>query len=446
MPQPHRPQPRPPADAAPGPADATRPGAPPARALDGILVADFSRVLAGPLAAATLADLGAEVIKVERPGIGDDTRAWGPPFGADPPFAADLPSGADSPSGVEPSSREGGAPRRGTAAYFDAANRSKRGLALDLGDPDDAAAARELARRADVLIENFRPGSLARYGLDHTATRAANPGLVHCTITGFGSGEGAQLPGYDFVVQAVGGLMSITGEPGGTPLKAGVALVDVLTAKDATTGILAALRHRDRTGQGQLVEVNLLSSLLGSLVNQASGHLATGRDPGPMGNRHPSIAPYETLACHDGQLLAVAVGNDRQFRELARALGAPELAEDLRFARNEDRVQNRTNLIKALEGRLASDTPHGWTERLTAVSVPCGPVNTVSEALELAARLGLDPVTPVGEGRVPQVTSPLRLSGTPVAQPFAPPRLDEHGTALRTWLSGPSDDPLPPRM
>ncbi|MCF3146498.1 CaiB/BaiF CoA transferase family protein [Streptomyces platensis] len=440
MPQPHRPQPRPPADAAPGPTDATPPGAPPARALDGILVADFSRVLAGPLAAATLADLGAEVIKVERPGTGDDTRAWGPPFVADPPRAA------GSPSGAKPSAYEEDPPRRGTAAYFDAANRSKRGLALDLGDPDDAAAARELARRADVLIENFRPGSLARYGLDHTATRAANPGLVHCTITGFGSGAGAQLPGYDFVVQAVGGLMSITGEPGGTPLKAGVALVDVLTAKDATTAILAALRHRDRTGQGQLVEVNLLSSLLGSLVNQASGHLATGRDPGPMGNRHPSIAPYETLACRDGQLLAVAVGNDRQFRELARALGAPELAEDLRFARNEDRVRNRTDLIKALEGRLASDTPHGWTERLTAASVPCGPVNTVSEALELAARLGLDPVTPVGDGRVPQVTSPLRLSGTPVAQPFAPPRLDEHGTALRTWLSGPSDDPLPPRM
>ncbi|WP_395370816.1 CaiB/BaiF CoA transferase family protein [Streptomyces tubercidicus] len=358
-PQPPRPQPRPPADATPARADAAvtdpagtePPTPPPARALDGILVADFSRVLAGPPAAATLADLGAEVIKVERPGTGDDTRAWGPPFATDR-----------------------------TAAYFDAANRSKRGLALDLGDPDDAAAARELARRADVLIENFRPGSLARYGLDHTTTLAANPGLVHCTITG-------------------------------------------------------------RTGQGQLVEVNLLSSLLGSLVNQASGYLATGRDPGPMGNRHPSTAPYETLSCRDGQLLAVAVGNDRQFRELARVLGAPELAEDLRFARNEDRVRNRTDLIKALEDRLASDTPHGWTGRLSAASVPCGPVNTVSEALELAARLGLDPVTPVGEGRIPQVTGPLRLSGTPVAQPFAPPRLDEHGTALRTWLSGAADDP-----
>ncbi|MFI7095046.1 CaiB/BaiF CoA transferase family protein [Streptomyces lydicus] len=410
MPQPHGRRPRTPADAPPS-------AAPPARALDGILVADFSRILAGPLAAATLADLGADVIKVERPGAGDDTRAWGPPFTAD-----------------------------GTAAYFDAANRSKRGLALDLGDPDDAAAARELARRADVLIENFRPGSLAKYGLDHAATRAANPGLVHCTITGFGSGPGARLPGYDFVVQAVGGLMSITGEPGGTPLKAGVALVDVLTAKDAATGILAALHHRQRTGRGQLVEVNLLSSLLGSLVNQASGHLATGRDPEPMGNRHPSIAPYETLACRGGQLLAVAVGNDRQFRALAEALGTPELAEDARFARNHDRVQNRTDLIKALESQLAADTPQGWTERLSAASVPCGPVNTLSEALELAARLGLDPVTPVGEGRTPQVASPLRLSGTPVTQPFAPPRLDEDGIPLRTWLAGPDDHPLPSRM
>lgn len=423
MPQPHRPSPdadtetADPTATATGPLGAAPPGGPPARALDGILVADFSRVLVSPLAAATLADLGAEVIKVERPGTGDDTRAWGPPFAAD-----------------------------GTAAYFDAANRSKRGLVLDLGDPDDAAAARELARRADVLIENFRPGSLAKYGLDHTATRAANPGLVHCTITGFGSGAGAPLPGYDFVVQAVGGLMSITGEPGGTPLKAGVALVDVLTAKDAATGILAALHHRGRTGRGQLVEVNLLSSLLGSLVNQASGYLATGHDPGPMGNRHPSIAPYETLACRDGQLLAVAVGNDRQFRALAQTLGVPELADDVRFARNQDRVQNRTDLIKALESRLAADTPQNWAARLTPASVPCGPVNSLSEALELAARLGLDPVTPVGEGRIPQVTSPLRLSGTPVAQPAAPPRLDEHGTPLRTWLSGPADRPLPPHM
>ncbi|MFI7099829.1 CaiB/BaiF CoA transferase family protein [Streptomyces sp. NPDC050161] len=414
MPQP--PQQSPPPSPLPRPAPRTAGPSATAGALDGILVADFSRVLAGPLTAATLADLGAEVIKVERPGAGDDTRAWGPPFAPD-----------------------------GTAAYFDAANRSKRGLALDLGEADDAAAARELARRADVLIENFRPGALTKYGLDQAATRAANPGLVHCSITGFGSGDGAGLAGYDFVVQAVGGLMSITGETGGPPLKAGVALVDVLTAKDATTGILAALRHRDRTGRGQLVEVNLLSSLLGSLVNQTSGHLATGRDPGPMGNRHPSIAPYETLACRGG-LLAVAAGNDGQFRALVRALGAPQLAEDARFLRNQDRVQHRTDLITSLEDLLASDTPQGWAPRLAEAGVPCGPVNTLSEALELADRLGLDPVTPVGEGRIPQVSSPLRLSETPVTAPYAPPRLDEHGAPLRTWLSGPPDSPLPPRV
>ncbi|MFH8346140.1 CaiB/BaiF CoA transferase family protein [Streptomyces sp. NPDC018045] len=384
-------------------------------ALEGVLVADFSRVLAGPLAAATLADLGADVVKVERPGSGDDTRSWGPPFSSD-----------------------------GTAAYFDAANRSKRGLTLDLADPGDAAAARELARRADVLIENFRPGALARYGLDPAATLAAHPGLVHCSVTGFGSGPGAHLPGYDFAVQAVGGLMSITGEPGGPPLKAGVALVDVLTAKDATTAVLAALRHRDRTGQGQHVEVNLLSSLLGSLVNQASGHLATGRDPGPMGNRHPSIAPYETLACRDGAPLAVAVGNDRQFRALAQVLGAPGLADDERFARNQDRVRHRTELVAALEERLAARTPAAWAERLSAASVPCGPVNTVGEALALAERLGLDPVVPVGAGRTPQVRSPLRLSATPVTAPHAPPALDEHGAPVRAWLSGPADTPLPP--
>ncbi|MFH8403516.1 CaiB/BaiF CoA transferase family protein [Streptomyces sp. NPDC018019] len=385
------------------------------KALDGVLVADFSRVLAGPLAAATLADLGADVIKVERPGTGDDTRSWGPPFAPD-----------------------------GTAAYFDAANRSKRGLALDLADPEDAAAARELARRADVLIENFRPGALTRYGLDPAATTAAHPGLIHCSITGFGSGAGARLPGYDFVVQAAGGLMSITGEPGGPPLKAGVALVDVLTAKDAATAVLAALRHRDRTGQGQHVEVNLLSSLLGSLVNQVSGQLATGRDPGPMGNRHPSIAPYETLACRNGEPLAVAVGNDRQFRALAHALGAPALADDERFARNQDRVRHRAALVRELEGRLAADTPAAWTERLSAASVPCGPVNTVGEALRLAERLGLEPVVPVGADRIPQVRSPLRLSATPVAAPCAPPALDEHGGPLRAWLSGPADAPLPP--
>ena len=385
----------------------------PAAPLDGVLVADFSRVLAGPLAAATLADLGATVVKVERPGSGDDTRAWGPPF-------------------VD-----------GTAAYFDAANRSKYGVTLDLADPADAEAARELARRADILVENFRPGALARYGLDHAALHAANPGLVYCSITGFGSGSA--LPGYDFVVQAVGGLMSITGAPDAEPHKVGVALVDVLTAKDAVTAILAALRHRDRTGEGQLVEVNLLSSLLGSLANQATGYLATGRAPRAMGNQHPSIAPYETLHCgpdHSG-LLAVACGNDGQFRALAAALGVPGLAEDPRFATNPERVRHRPALVAALEQALAADGPAGWQRRLSAVGVPCGPVNDLAGAFELAGELGLEPVLDVGAGRVPQVRSPLRLSATPVRRPTAPPRLGQHDDSVRSWLAAPAGTTLP---
>ena len=399
-----------------------------AGALDGILVADFSRVLAGPLATATLADLGATVVKVERPGGGDDTRAWGPPF-------------------VE-----------GTAAYFDAANRSKHGITLDLADPADAEAARELARRADVLVENFRPGALARHGLDHAALSTANPGLVYCSITGFGGSS--PLPGYDFVVQAVGGLMSITGAEQGPPSKVGVALVDVLTAKDAVTGILAALRHRDRTGQGQLVEVNLFSSLLGSLANQASGYLATGRAPRAMGNQHPSIAPYETLRCgpdpdgpdprgpgDGGQagLLAVACGNDGQFRALAGALGEPGLAADPRFATNPERVRNRPALVAALERALACDSAPHWQRRLAAVGVPCGPVNDLAGAFALAEELGLEPVADVGPGRVPQVRSPLRLSATPVRPAVAPPRLGQHNAEVRAWLAAPADPdrPLP---
>ncbi|WP_370113508.1 CaiB/BaiF CoA transferase family protein [Streptacidiphilus sp. MAP12-33] len=384
--------------------------------LDGVLVADFSRVLAGPLAAATLADLGATVVKVERPGAGDDTRSWGPPF-------------------VD-----------GTAAYFDCANRSKQGITLDLGDPADAALARELAARADILIENFRPGSLARYGLDQAAALAANPGLVYCSITGFGTGS--PLPGYDFVIQAMGGLMSITGERDGEPHKVGVALVDVLTAKDAVAAILAALRHRDRTGQGQHVEVNLFASLLGSLANQASSYLATGRAPGRMGNQHPSIAPYETLHCGSdvggaAELLAVACGNDGQFRALAKTLGVPGLAEDPRWATNGERVRNRAELVVVLEAALAAHGAAEWQARLTEAGVPCGPVNDLAGAFALAAELGLDPVAQVGQDRVPQVRSPLTLTATPVRPPVAPPRLGEHNDAVRAWLAAPADTPVP---
>ncbi|WP_042414414.1 CaiB/BaiF CoA transferase family protein [Streptacidiphilus anmyonensis] len=396
---------------------ASTPDVPPASSpppLDGVLVADFSRVLAGPLAAATLADLGATVVKVERPGEGDDTRAWGPPF-------------------VD-----------GTAAYFDCANRSKQGVTLDLADADDAALARELAARADILIENFKPGSLARYGLDQASALAANPGLVYCSITGFGTGSA--LPGYDFVVQAVGGLMSITGAPDGEPHKVGVALVDVLTAKDAVAAILAALHHRERTGQGQHVEVNLLASLLGSLANQASSYLATGRAPGRMGNRHPSIAPYETLHCGAGgaELLAVACGNDGQFRALARTLDVPGLAEDPLYATNGERVRNRAELVLVLEAALAARGAAEWQTLLTDAGVPCGPVNDLAGAFTLAASLGLDPVAEVGPGRVPQVRSPLTLTATPVRPPVAPPRLGEHNDAVRAWLAAPASHALPP--
>ncbi|WP_067394183.1 CaiB/BaiF CoA transferase family protein [Streptomyces sp. F-3] len=380
--------------------------------LDGILVADFSRVLAGPLCTMTLADLGATVIKVERPGTGDDTRSWGPPWSAT------------------------------STTYFESVNRSKRSVALDLTDEGDRELARELARRADVLVENFKPGTLDRLGLGYDAVSAGNPGVVYCSVTGFGSGAGAGLLGYDFVVQAVGGLMSITGAADGEPTKAGVALVDVLTGKDATIGILAALADRTRTGRGCRVEVNLLSSLLGSLVNQAQSYLETGRPPGRMGNRHPSIAPYETLRCRDG-LLAVACGNDGQFARLAAVLGAPALAEDERFATNAARVTHREELVRALEERLAGDDSATWQKRLTEAGVPAGRVGTVADGFALAESLGLEPtVTPAGGG-TPQLRHPVTYSTGLVGPAQAPPALGADDEAVRAWLSDP-DAGLPP--
>lgn len=371
--------------------------------LEGVLVADFSRVLAGPLATATLADLGAEVVKVERPGVGDDTRHWGPPWSV------------------------------ASSSYFEAANRSKKSIELDLADPADLAVARGLAARCDVLVENFRTGSLDRHGLGYDAVAALNPGVVYTSITGFGSREGADLAGYDFLVQAVGGLMSVTGPPG-EPTKVGVALVDVLTSKDAVVGILAALRARDqRGGRGQRVEVNLLSSLLGSLANQASAFLATGEAPAAMDNQHPSIAPYETLRASDGQL-AVCCGNDRQFAVLAAAIGAPGLAEDELFATNADRVAHRAALVDALEAALGADTVDAWVDRLAATGLPVGRVGTVADGFALAERLGLGPTVDVGAGLPPQVRSPLTFSDTPVTRYAPPPRLGEHNDELRALL------------
>ncbi|MFF3837817.1 CaiB/BaiF CoA transferase family protein [Streptomyces sp. NPDC001930] len=377
---------------------ADQPGAPgptAAGALSGIVVADFGRVLAGPYMTMLLADLGADVIKIERPGSGDDTRAWGPPF-------------AD-----------------GEATYFLGVNRNKRSVALDLTDPDDLAAARAIVDRADVLVENFRPGTMEKLGLGYEDVRAANPGLVYCSVTGFGSGEGARLPGYDLLVQAMGGLMSVTGEPDGPGTKAGVALVDVITGLHAGMGVLAALRHRERTGEGQRVEVSLLSSLLSALTNQAAAHLGAGVVPRAMGNRHPSIAPYEVFEARDRPLV-LAVGNDRQFQVLCERLGLPGLADDPRFATNTARVAHRDELVTALAGPLGTRTAGGWFEELTAAGVPCGPINDLAAAFDLADRLGLAPRVPESAAGPGQVAHPVRLGATPPTYRAAPPRLGEH--------------------
>lgn len=384
---------------------------PAAGPLTGLIVADFSRVLAGPLATMHLADLGATVVKVEEPGRGDDTRSWGPPYVGD------------------------------MSTYFASVNRNKRSVALDLNQPADLALARELGRRADVVIENFRPGRLAEFGLGPDELRAESPGLVYCSISGFGSLGGASRPGYDFVVQAVGGLMSITGPTDGEPVKVGVAVVDVLTGLHAAMAVLAALRVRDATGQGQHVEVNLLSSLLSSLVNQGSAFINGGGEPQALGNQHPSIAPYETLRTKDGSL-AVAVGNDRQFLALAREIGRPELAVDDRFATNPARVANRAELVALLERALGVQTAAVWAQRLGSVGVPCGPVQSIGQAIALAEELGLAPVVRSGEsaaaGAPPIATlaSPLTLHGTPVRYERPPPALDADGEQVRAWLAG----------
>ncbi|MFI1705024.1 CaiB/BaiF CoA transferase family protein [Streptomyces griseoruber] len=367
---------------------------PAAGSLDGIRIADFSRVLAGPYATMLLADLGAEVVKVERPMAGDETRSWRPPVDA-----------------------------AGTSTYFLAANRNKRSVTLDLATDEGRDRARTLITDSDVVVENFRPGTMRKLGLGAEDLLAEHPRLVYCAITGFGPDAGADLPGYDLLVQAVGGLMSVTGEPGGEPVKAGVALVDVITGLHASLGILAALRHRDRTGEGQLVEVSLLGSLLSALVNQASGYVAGGVVPGRLGNAHPSIAPYETFTTAD-RPLALAVGNDRQFAALAAILGRPELAADERFRTNPDRVAHRAELRAALEKELCAESAGHWAAVLPAAGVPAGPVNGIDDAFAYARRLGLPAVVDVAG--VPQVANPVHLTATPATYRRPPPELGEH--------------------
>lgn len=371
--------------------------------LTGVLVADFSRVLAAPYATMLLADLGAEVIKVEQPGRGDDTRSWGPPWAGEDP------------------------------TYYLSVNRNKRSVALDLGDPADRATAVALAGRADVVIENFKPGALERFGLGWSDVHAANPAAVYCSVTGFGAGAGADLPGYDLLVQAVGGLMSITGPAPGEPTKAGVAVVDVLTGLHATVAILAALRHRDATGAGQRVEINLLSSLLSSLANQSTAYSAAGVVPTIMGNRHPSVVPYELYPTADDPII-IAVGNDRQFGVLCTALGVPALASDARFSTNAARVVHRDALTPLLVAALVAKPASAWFDVLTPLGVPCGPVNDMAAAFALAERLGLAPVVEVEGVRL--VANPATYSATPVSYRRRPPRLGEHTAEVRAWLQG----------
>lgn len=367
---------------------------PAAGALAGVRIADFGRVLAAPYATMLLADLGAEVVKVERPDGGDETRSWGPPWS------------------------------EGESTYFLAVNRNKTREVLDLRTPEGRAAARELVDSCDVVVENFRTGTMERFGLGYDDLAAARPGLVYCSVTGFGAGAGADLPGYDLVLQAVGGLMSVTGDEHSGPTKVGVALVDVITGLHAALGIVAALRHRDRTGQGQRVEVNLLSSLLSALTNQASAYVETGLVPRGMGNRHPSIAPYEVLRTAD-RPLAVAAANDKLFGLLADGIDRPDLTKDPRFATNTDRVAHREVLVAELEDRLREESADHWFAALTRIGVPCGPINDLAQAFALADRLGLDPVVEVPSperGRtVRQVAHPIGLSETPAAYVLAPP-------------------------
>jgi crotonobetainyl-CoA:carnitine CoA-transferase CaiB-like acyl-CoA transferase len=386
-------------------------------ALSHLKVLDLSRVLAGPWAGQLLGDLGAEVVKVERPGTGDDTRGWGPPFVTDPATGA-----------------------AGDAAYFLAANRNKSSVTADLSTAEGQALVRALALDSDVLIENYKVGGLAAYGLDAATLRAANPRLIYCSITGFGqTGPYAARAGYDILIQAMGGLMSVTGgadgEPGAGPQKVGVALVDIMTGLYATVGILAALAHRDRTGEGQVIDVALLDVSVAALANQAMNYLVSGRSPGRMGNAHPNIVPYQDFPTADGAII-LAVGNDAQF---ARAWHVFGLAPDAGLATNAMRVARRPYVIAAIADRTQTAPTAHWIAALEAAGVPCGPINAMAEVFadpQVVAREMARTLDHPVAGTVPTVANPLRLSATPVTYRHAPPMLGEGDAALRARYGG----------
>ena len=369
--------------------------------LHGLVIADFSRILAGPYATMLLADMGAEVIKVESP-EGDDTRHWVPPV------------------------------RDGVGTYYLAINRNKRSIALDLKNPEDLKVAHELSARADIFIQNFKPGGLARFGLDYDSVAARNPRSIYCSISGFGAKGGKDLPGYDLLVQAVSGLMSLTGDPDGTPYRAGISVFDVMTGLHSVIGILAALRHLSETGEGQHIETNLLSTAMSSLVNQTEAYVAGGVVPMRMGNAHLSLFPYEPLATGDGELIVIA-GNDGQYRKLMEVLGAPELGTDERFATVGNRNDNREELRPLLLDLLATKSAGEWFDLITAAGVPCGPINDIRGGVELAEKLGLEPVVEI-DG-IPTVRNPIGFSRTPARYDLAPPSIDGDGDAIRRWLT-----------
>ncbi|WP_183138550.1 CaiB/BaiF CoA transferase family protein [Pseudomonas coronafaciens] len=393
-------------------------------ALSHIRVLDLSRVLAGPWAGQILADLGADVIKVERPGCGDDTRAWGPPF---------LQNAAGQ--------------NTTETAYYLSANRNKQSVTIDFTHPEGQRLVRELAAKSDIVIENFKVGGLAAYGLDYETLSAANPRLIYCSITGFGqSGPYASRPGYDFMIQALGGLMSLTGiaegEEGAGPVKVGVALTDILTGLYSTTAILAALAHRDQGGNGQYIDMALLDVQVACLANQAMNYLTTGVAPGRLGNAHPNIVPYQSFPTADGDLI-LTVGNDSQFRKFAGVAGQPQWADDPRFVTNKLRVAHRAELIPLIRQATVFKPTAWWVAELERAGVPCGPVNDLAQVFadpQVVARgLAIELPHALG-GRVAQVASPIRLSETPVEYRRAPPLLGEHTDQVLQALLGMSSE------
>ena len=396
------------------------------KALGHIRVLDLSRVLAGPWCSQNLADLGADVIKIERPGSGDDTRAWGPPY------ASDAQGRATS-----------------EAAYYLSANRGKRSVTVDIASPDGQALLRELVKHCDVLLENFKVGHLKRYGLDYASLREIKPDLVYCSITGFGQdGPYAHRAGYDFLIQGMGGLMSVTGErddlPGGGPQKAGVALTDLMTGMYATVAVLAALTHRDRTGEGQHIDMALLDTQVAMLANMGSNYLNSGKPPKRWGNAHANIVPYQTFACADGHII-VATGNDGQYQKFVEAGGRPELGQDPRFATNPLRVKNRDLLVPVLAEMVREKTRDEWIALLEGCGVPCGPINDIGEVFaneQVVAREVAIELPHPKAGKVKLVRSPIRMSATPATSDKAPPLLGQHTEEVLREVLGRSEEEI----